>query len=310
MKVGILSVNRRLYSTRRLWETSRKRGHDVRFLDPRRCAVSWLPQGPALTQGGLKMEGMDVVIPRIGTSVTETGLIVLRQLEAEGVITPNCADAIEQSRDKVRSIQRLSHSGIPVPPSLFVDIPEEIDGCVDLLGGLPVIVKLLRGTQGVGVIKVGEMDQLRSTVETLWNLGERILLQRFVAESEGRDLRLFVVGDRVVAAMERESQPGEFRSNLHRGGKGTNFRPDEELQDVALRAARCMGLGIAGVDVLLSEQGPLVLEVNSSPGLEGIEAATGRDVAKAIVKYLETLPAGQLSETKVDADNATQHEGC
>lgn len=294
MKVGILSVNRRLYSTRRLWESARKRGHDVRFLNPRRCAVSWMPSGAAITQGGLPMEGMDVVIPRIGTSVTETGLIVLRQLEAEGVITPNGADAIEESRDKLRSIQRLSQGGIPVPPSLFVDIPEEIEECVERLGGMPVIVKLLRGTQGVGVIKVGELDQLRSTVETLWTLGERILLQRYIAESSGRDLRLFVVGTRVVAAMERESQPGEFRSNLHRGGTGKGVRPDEMMQTVALQAARCLGLGIAGVDLLLSDDGPLVLEVNSSPGLEGIEAATGRDVARDIVKYLERLPSAAL----------------
>ena len=294
MKVGILSVNRRLYSTRRLWESARKRGHDVRFLNPRRCAVSWMPSGAAITQGGLPMEGMDVVIPRIGTSVTETGLIVLRQLEAEGVVTPNGADAIEESRDKLRSIQRLSQGGIPVPPSLFVDIPEEIEECVERLGGMPVIVKLLRGTQGVGVIKVGELDQLRSTVETLWTLGERILLQRYIAESSGRDLRLFVVGTRVVAAMERESQPGEFRSNLHRGGTGKGVRPDETMQTVALQAARCLGLGIAGVDLLLSDDGPLVLEVNSSPGLEGIEAATGRDVARDIVKYLERLPSAAL----------------
>lgn len=261
----------------------------MRFLHPRRCAVAWLEDGAVMTQGGLKIEGMDVVLPRVGTSVTETGLVVLRHLEGLGVRTPNTAESIGRSRDKVASLQWLSHCGVPVPPSVFVDVPDQIEECAALLGGPPVVVKVVRGTQGVGVIKVGELDQLRATVEALWGLGEQVLVQRFVSEAQGRDLRLFVVGDEVAAAMERESAPGDFRSNLHRGGTARGFRPDQETAALAVKAAKALGLGIAGVDLLITQEGPVVLEVNSSPGLEGIEAATGKNLARVIVKHLESL---------------------
>lgn len=290
MKIGIISANRRLYSTRRIWEACRKAGHDVRFLHPKKCTLGWNHSTSFLSLAGLKIEGIERVIPRIGHSLTEPGLLVLRHFEYQGVPTPNSAAAILQSRDKIACLQHLAAHNLPIPPTVAIDAPDQLEESLEALGGFPVILKRARGTQGVGVIKIGALDQLRATVETLWQLGEPIFLQRFIAESEGRDLRLFVIGDQVAAAMERVAAPDDFRSNLHRGGTAQGFTPSKELQQLALDAARAVGLGIAGVDILRSDHGPVILELNSSPGLEGIEAATGKDLARLIVRYIERLP--------------------
>lgn len=289
MKIGIISANRRLYSTRRIWEACRKAGHDVRFLHPKKCTVGWNQDGSFLSLAGLKLEGIERVIPRIGHSLTEPGLLVLRHFEYLGVPTPNRAAAILQSRDKVACLQHLAAHRLPIPPTVAIDSPDQLEESLEALGGLPIILKRSRGTQGVGVIKIGALDQLRATVETLWQLGEPIFLQRFIAESQGKDLRLFVIGDEVVAAMERISAPDDFRSNLHRGGTARGITPSQELRDLATDAAKAVGLGIAGVDILRTNHGPVVLEINSSPGLEGIETATGRDLARLIVRYIERL---------------------
>lgn len=289
MKIGIISSNRRLYSTRRIWEACRKADHDVRFLHPKKCVVGWTGERSFLSFGDLVIQGIDAVIPRIGPSIAYSGLLVLRHFEHQGALTPNSSDAITRSRDKVACLQHLAFHGLPTPPTVAIDAPDQLETCVDQLGGFPLVVKVTRGTQGVGVIKVGALDQLRATIETLWYLGEPIILQRFIAESGGRDIRLLVVGDEVIATMERSSAPGDFRSNLHRGGTGRAIEPCDRLNAIAVDAARVMGLGIAGIDVLMTDDGPAILEVNSSPGLEGIESTTGRNLATRIVRHVESL---------------------
>ncbi len=291
MKIGIISANTRLYSTRRLREACRKAGHDVRFLHPKKCAVRWTASGTSLAHGNLVIDGVEAVIPRIGSSLIHSGLVALRHFEYQGIPTANSAHSIALCRDKVACLQHLASHQIPIPPTVVVDAADQLEESVDQLGGFPLILKIAHGAQGIGVIKVGAMDQLRTTVETLWHLGEHLILQRFVEESEGRDLRLLVVGDRVIAAMERSSAEGDFRSNIHCGGTGRTFRPDEELTALAIEATRAVGLGVAGVDILMTRSGPAILEINSSPGLEGIESATGRNLARSIVRYTESLSA-------------------
>ncbi len=289
MKIAILSRGRTLYSTRRLAEAGRRRKHDVRIVDPHDCAI--FMQGASLTteRDGLHLDDFDCVIPRIGGGSSSWGLSLLRQLELQGIPVLNPAFGTMVAADKVHALQELAAAGVPIPVSLQAKHPQDIAALIVKVGGPPAILKLIKGTQGVGVIKVDTVESAVSTLETLWSLREDVLVQEFVAESTGVDQRIFVVDGRVVAAMERTAQEGEFRANVHRGGTTRKIAVDEEVRDTALAAAHALGLRIAGVDVLPSARGPLVIEVNASPGLEGIEQATGRDIAKDILKCVEKI---------------------
>ena len=286
MKLAILSRNSKLYSTQRLVQAARERGCTVRVLDPLRCYMKIAPGQFQMNYKGRPLSGFDAVIPRIGASITRYGTAVLRQFEMMGVYTPNGSDAILRARDKLRCHQILAGAGIGLPDTVFGDNPDDTTDLLSLLGRPPHVIKLNEGTQGAGVILAERLSSSRSVVEALRGLYATFLVQEFIAESGGADLRCFVVGERVVAAMRRQAEPGEFRSNLHRGGQASKVRITADERDTALRAARELGLEVAGVDLLRSNKGPLVLEVNSSPGLEGIEGITGVDVAGAIILHI------------------------
>ncbi|WP_350016690.1 30S ribosomal protein S6--L-glutamate ligase [Rhodanobacter sp. IGA1.0] len=299
MKIAILSRNTRLYSTKRLVEAARVRGHVVRVFDPLRCYVRIAPGASSIRFKGKEVRDIDAVIPRIGTSSTFYGTAVLRQLEMMGVYTPNPSDAVLRARDKLRCLQILAAQGIDMPVTVFGDNPDDTDDVLALLGDPPHVIKLNEGSQGTGVVLAEKRAASQSVIEAFRGLYANFLVQEFVAEAKGSDLRCFVVGNQVVAAMQRDSSPGEFRANLHRGGsaKAATLSADEER--IAVAAAGALGLGVAGVDLLRSNRGPLLLEVNASPGLEGIEAATGVDVAAAIMALLETQAAGKQGESRV-----------
>ncbi|MCX7042938.1 MAG: 30S ribosomal protein S6--L-glutamate ligase [Gammaproteobacteria bacterium] len=286
MKLAILSRNSKLYSTQRLVVAARERGHVVRVLDPLRCYMKIAPGEFQLNYMGRKLSGLDAVIPRIGASVTRYGTAVLRQLELMGAYSPNSSDAILRARDKLRCHQLLAGEGIGLPTTVFGDNPDDTADLLGLLGDAPHVIKLIEGSQGNGVVLAETLSASRSVVEAFRGLYANFLVQEFVAEARGADLRCFVVGDRVVAAMHRQAEPGEFRSNLHRGGQASPATLSAAETETALRAARVMGLEVAGVDLLRSNKGPLVLEVNSSPGLEGIEGASGVDIAGAIIDHV------------------------
>ncbi|MFC5570054.1 30S ribosomal protein S6--L-glutamate ligase [Lysobacter yangpyeongensis] len=286
MKLAILSRNSKLYSTRRLVEAARERGHSVRVLDPLRCYMRIASDGFAMHYKGRPIAGYDAVVPRVGASVTRYGSAVLRQFELMGSFTPNPSDAILKARDKLRCHQLLAAQGIGLPVTVFGDNPDDTHDLLAMLGPPPHVIKLNEGTQGAGVMLTEKPSASRSVIEALRGLYANFLVQEFVAEAKGADLRCFVVGDAVVAAMKRQAPKGDFRSNLHRGGSAKGVRPSAIEQDVAIRAAQALGLGIAGVDLIRSRRGPLVLEVNASPGLEGIEAATGVDVAAAVIEFV------------------------
>ncbi len=286
MKLAILSRNAKLYSTRRLVEAARERHHTVRVLDPLRCYLRISAGGFDMHYKGKSIAGYDAVIPRIGASITRYGTAVLRQFELMGTHTPNGSDAIARSRDKLRSHQLLAAQGIGLPVTVFGDNPDDTDDLLSMLGPPPHVVKLNEGTQGAGVILTEKPSASRSVVEALRGLYANFLMQEFIGEARGADIRCFVVGDRVVAAMRRQAPKGEFRSNLHRGGTAHAVRASAAEQATAVRAAAALGLGVAGVDLIRSRRGPLVLEVNSSPGLEGIEAATGVDIARRIIDHV------------------------
>jgi ribosomal protein S6--L-glutamate ligase len=286
VKIAILSRNAKLYSTQRLVEAARERGHTVRVLDPLRCYMQIAPGQFLLRYKGKPLSGIDAVIPRIGASVTFYGTAVLRQFELMGAFTPNGSDAVLRARDKLRCHQILAGEGLGLPVTVFGDNPDDTGDLLGMLGKPPHVIKLNEGTQGTGVILAENAGASRSVIEAFRGLYANFLVQEFIAEAKGADLRCFVVGDRVVAAMRRQASEGEFRSNLHRGGKATPVKLSAAEIDTALRAARAMGLGVAGVDLLRSKRGPLVLEVNSSPGLEGIEGASGVDVAGAIIDFV------------------------
>ena len=286
MKLAILSRNAKLYSTQRLIQAGRERGHVVRVLDPLRCYMQIAPGQFLLRYKGKPLVGIDAVIPRIGASVTFYGTAVLRQFELMGAFTPNGSDAVLRARDKLRCHQMLAGEGLGLPVTVFGDNPDDTGDLLGMLGNPPHVIKLNEGTQGTGVILAENAGASRSVIEAFRGLYANFLVQEFIAEAKGSDLRCFVVGDKVVAAMRRQAGEGEFRSNLHRGGKASKVKLTEVEIDTALRAARVMGLGVAGVDLLRSKRGPLVLEVNSSPGLEGIEGATGVDVAGAIIEFV------------------------
>ncbi|HJT98670.1 MAG TPA: 30S ribosomal protein S6--L-glutamate ligase [Rhodanobacteraceae bacterium] len=286
MKIAILSRNARLYSTQRLVEAGRKRGHRVRVLDPLRCYMRIAAEAFEIHYKGRALRGLDVVIPRIGSSVTFYGTAVLRQFEMMGVATPNSAEAILRARDKLHALQLLARDGIGLPTTVFGDNPDDTADLLKMLGDPPHVIKLNEGAQGQGVMLAEKRGAALGMIEAFRSLYANFLVQEFIREAKGADLRCFVVGGRVVAAMQRQAPDGDFRANLHRGGTATAVALSGLESEIAIRAASVMGLGIAGVDLLRSRRGPLVLEVNSSPGLEGIEAATGIDVAGAIIDHV------------------------
>jgi len=288
MKLAILSRNSKLYSTRRLVEAARERNHSVRVLDPLRCYLRISSEGFQMHYKGRPIAGYAAVVPRIGASITRYGTAVLRQFELMGTYTPNSSDAIARARDKLRCHQLLAAQRIGLPVTVFGDNPDDTVDLLSMLGPPPHVIKLNEGTQGAGVMLTEKPSASRSVIEALRGLYANFLVQEFIAEAKGADLRCFVVGGEVVATMRRQAPKGDFRSNLHRGGSAKPVRASEDEQDAAVRAAAVLGLGVAGVDLIRSRRGPLVLEVNSSPGLEGIEAATGVDIAGRIVDHVVT----------------------
>ncbi len=287
MNLAILSRNPSLYSTRRLIKAAEARGHEVRVLDTLRCTIHLGAGGPELHLDGQKIEDLDAVIPRIGASITFYGLAVVRQCEAMKVYCLNGSVSITRSRDKLRAHQLLAKAGIGLPVTAFAHEADAVDDVIRAVGGPPLIVKLLEGTQGVGVVLCETKKAAESVIQAFRGLKAYLLVQEFIKEAGGSDLRCLVVGDKVVAAMERKGAEGEFRSNLHRGGSAALARITPAERKTAVQAVKALGLRVAGVDILRSARGPLVLEVNSSPGLEGIEKATGKDVAGLIVQFVE-----------------------
>ena len=287
MKIGILSRNKNLYSTRRLIEAAEERGHEVHVLDVLRCYMNITSHRPSIHYKGEELSGFDAVIPRIGASVTFYGTAVLRQFEMMGVYPLNESVAITRSRDKLRSLQLLARKGIGLPVTGFAHSPDDIQDMMKMVGGAPSVIKLLEGTQGIGVVLAETKKAAESVIEAFMGLKTNILIQEFIKESGGTDIRCFVVGGRVVAAMKRQGAEGEFRSNIHRGGSATLVRLTPEERSTAVRAAKITGLNVCGVDILRSNHGPLVMEVNSSPGLQGIETTTEKDVAGMIISFIE-----------------------
>ena len=287
MKLSILSRSPRAYSTRRLKEAALSRGHKVKVHDTLLFSVSLSAGNPQLFYKGKPADRYDAVIPRIGASITFYGTAVVRQFEQMGVFVANSSHAISVSRDKLRSLQVLSKHHLGMPATMFVRDGNAVLPAIDALGGAPVIIKLLEGTQGVGVILADSRKVAQAIIETLQSAKQNVLIQRFVKESKGRDVRAFVVGGRVVAAMRRVAQEGEFRSNVHRGGSAEAIDLPPEFEQTAVKAAQILGLRIAGVDMLEGASGPQIMEVNSSPGLEGIEGATGIDIAGHIIEHIE-----------------------
>ncbi|WP_105200258.1 MULTISPECIES: 30S ribosomal protein S6--L-glutamate ligase [unclassified Pseudoalteromonas] len=298
MKIGILSRNKNLYSTRRLIEAAEKRGHEVQVLDALRCYMNINSQEPEIHFKGEKLEGFNAIIPRIGASVTFYGCSVLRQFEMMGVYPVNESVAISRSRDKLRSLQLLSRKGIGMPVTGFASKPDDVKDLLEMVGGAPVVIKLLEGTQGIGVVLAETRKAAESVIEAFMGLKANIMVQEYIKEAGGADIRCFVIGDRVIAAMKRQAQEGEFRSNLHRGGSASLVRITPEERKTAVAAAKAMGLNVAGVDLLRSERGPLVMEVNSSPGLEGIEVATGKDIASMIIQFIEKNAKAKRTRTR------------
>ncbi|MEL7224719.1 MAG: 30S ribosomal protein S6--L-glutamate ligase, partial [Cyanobacteria bacterium J06576_12] len=278
MKIAILSRNAELYSTRRIKEAGEKRGHEVKVIDYLRCYMNITSRNPQILYQGKTLEGIDAVVPRIGASNTFYGTAVVRQFEMMDVFAANESQAISRSRDKLRCLQILSKKGVGLPVTGFAHSTKDIDGLISIVGGAPLVIKLLEGTQGIGVVLTETQQAATSVIEAFRGLNANILVQEFVAEAKGAD-RCFVIGGRVVAAMKRQGAPGEFRSNLHRGGNAMAIKLSSEERSTAVQAAKAMGLRIAGVDLLRSAHGPVVMEVNSSPGIEGIEKATDMDIA-------------------------------
>ncbi|GAA4803772.1 30S ribosomal protein S6--L-glutamate ligase [Litoribaculum gwangyangense] len=287
MNIVILSRNAQLYSTDRLVEEGLKRGHKVEVIDPLKCDIIIEKEKPTIYFNDRYLDYVDAIIPRIGTSVTFFGCAVVRQFEMMGVFTTVTSDAIIRSRDKLRSFQRLSKAGIGMPKTVFTNYSRDIEKVLSHVGGAPVIIKLLEGTQGLGVVLAETKNAAESVLEAFNGLQARALVQEYIAEAKGADLRALVVDGQVVGAMKRQGKEGEFRSNLHRGGSAEIIKLNHDELKVAMNAARALKLPVCGVDMLQSARGPLLLEVNSTPGLEGIEGATGRNIAKSIIMYIE-----------------------
>lgn len=287
MKIAILSTNPRLYSTRRLVEAGKERGHQVLVINHKRCYMNITSHKPAVHYKGEALQGIDAIIPRIGASVSFYGAAVVRQFEMMGVYSVNESVAITRSRDKLRASQLLARKGIGLPVTGFANSPDDTEDLLKFVGGAPVVIKLLEGTQGVGVVLAETKKAAESVIEAFRGLGANFMVQEFIKEAGGSDIRCLVIGDKVVASMKRQGREGEFRSNLHRGGSASLIRITPEERSTAIRSAKVMGLNVAGVDLLRSNHGPVVLEVNSSPGLEGIETATQKDVASTIIEFIE-----------------------
>ena len=287
MKILVLSRNTKLYSTRRLAEAAKNRGHEVRVVDTLHCYMNISSLEPVVHYKGERLVGFDAVIPRIGASITFYGAAVLRQFEMMGMYPLNESVAITRSRDKLRSLQLLSRKGVGLPVTSFAHSPDDIEDVIRIVGGAPLVIKLLEGTQGIGVVLAETQKAAESVIEAFMGLSANIMVQEFIKEAGGSDIRCFVIGEKVVAAMKRTAKEGEFRSNLHRGGSAEIVKLTPEERSTAVRAANILGLNVAGVDILRSNHGPVVMEVNSSPGLQGIELATGKDIAGLIIEFIE-----------------------
>ncbi|MDN6180590.1 MAG: 30S ribosomal protein S6--L-glutamate ligase [Halomonas subglaciescola] len=287
MHIALLSRNRNLYSTQRLVEAAKARGHSARVVDTLRCYMSIASHHPSIHYKGHAIEPFDAVIPRIGSSVTFYGCAVLRQFEMMGTYVINDSVAISRSRDKLRSLQLLSRKGLGLPVTGFAHSPDDIPDLITMVKGAPLVIKLLEGTQGIGVVMAETNKAAESVIQAFMGMKANIMVQEYIKEANGADIRCFVIGDKVVAAMKRQAAEGEFRSNLHRGGSASVIRITPEERSTAIRAAKAMGLRVAGVDLLRSHHGPVIMEVNSSPGLRGIESATGKDIAGLIIEHIE-----------------------
>lgn len=287
MKIAVLSTVKSLYSTRRLVEAAEKRGHECVVIDHSKCYVGIKQGKPSIHYKGQDISDIDAIIPRIGASVTFYGSAIVRQFEVMGVISANPSQAITRSRDKLRCMQILSGAGIGLPITGFARTTSDVDDLISMVGGAPLVIKLLEGTQGIGVVLAETKKAASSVIEAFYGLGNNILIQEYIKEAKGTDIRAFVVGGKVVGAMKRTAKEGEFRSNIHRGGTAEIIRLTKSERETAIAAAASMGLTVCGVDMMPSDRGPLVLEVNSSPGLEGIEKATKKDIASEIILYLE-----------------------
>jgi len=298
MKIAILSRNSKLYSTSSLVSAAERAGHEVHVIDYLKCHMNIVSMRPSIFLGDKELTGFDAVIPRIGASRTFFGTAVVRQFEMMGVYSVNESVAISRSRDKPRSLQLLSRRGIGLPVTTFAHDTKATDHMIKLCGGAPIVIKLLEGTQGVGVVLAETHKAAESVIEAFRGLDANILAQEFIKEAGGADIRCLVVGDKVIASMKRQGREGEFRSNLHRGGNAMVVKITPEERSTAVRAARIMGLSLAGVDLLRSNHGPVVMEVNSSPGLEGIEKATGKDISGQIIKFIESSVGKVTSRTK------------
>ena len=303
MRILVLSRNASLYSTSRIVLAARARGHEVSVIDPLDFQIVVSRGRPSLLVRGLPIPRYDVVLPRIGASITNYGLAVVRQFDLMGIPVANGAVAIARSRDKLRALQLLTRKNVDVPTTVCARSPAGVEAAIELVGGCPAIVKLQQGTQGIGTMIAETPQAVASLLETLWAMGQDIVLQEYIRESKGRDIRAIVIGGRVVAAMRRVAKPGEFRSNLHRGAKGNGVKHlPASYRNAAVRATKVMGLEIAGVDMLEGSEGPKILEINSSPGLEGIERASGVDVAGAIIGHAEAYALKHRRTTKKDVE--------
>lgn len=287
MKIALLSRNIKLYSTRRLIEAAEQLGHEVRVIDALHCSMNLGQDKPIIYYHGQQLKDIDAVIPRIGASIPFYGTAVVRQFEMMGVYCLNESVGITRARDKLRSLQLLSRRGVGMPITGFAHAPDAVNHLIDMVGGPPLVVKLLEGTQGLGVVIADTRQAAESVIDAFFGLKANILIQEYIKEAEGADIRCFVIGDKVVAAMKRQAKEGEFRSNLHRGGLATSVKITKEERATAVRAAKIIGLHVAGVDLLRSSRGPLVMEVNASPGLEGIETCSQKDIAAMIIRYIE-----------------------
>ncbi|QXP60380.1 30S ribosomal protein S6--L-glutamate ligase [Olleya sp. HaHaR_3_96] len=287
MNIVILSRNANLYSTDRLVEEGEKRGHKIEIIDPLKCDIIIETEKPTIFYKDRYLDYVDAIIPRIGASVTFYGCAVVRQFEMMNVFTTASSEAILRSRDKLKSLQRLSKAGIGMPKTVFTNYSRDVEEVIQHVGGVPVIIKLLEGTQGLGVVLAESKNAAESVLEAFNGLEARVIVQEFIKEAKGADLRALVVNGEVVGAMKRQGKEGEFRSNLHRGGSANIIKLSEAELQVARKASLALKLPVCGVDMLQSERGPLLLEVNSSPGLEGIENATGKNIAKNIINYIE-----------------------
>ncbi|MEH6832432.1 30S ribosomal protein S6--L-glutamate ligase [Sulfitobacter sp.] len=298
MKIAMLARNANLYTHKRLKEAAEARGHTLDIINTLRCYMNIVSQNPEIYYNGEKLEGYDAVIPRIGASITFYGMAVLRQFEMQGVYPLNESVGIGRSRDKLRSMQLLARDGIGLPTTTFAHDPKQTEEVLDLAGGAPVVIKLLEGTQGIGVVLADTKRSAKSVVEAFRGAGVNILVQEFIKEAGGTDIRAIVIGGKVVAAMKRTGAEGDFRSNLHRGGTAEIIKLTAKERTTAIKSAKAMGLNVCGVDMLRANRGPVVMEVNSSPGLEGVENATGLDIAGMMIEHIEKYAKPNATKTK------------